>query len=89
MNTVVFILGATVVNMVLMIALFLLTFVLFGIFIAPRLPPAVNSVFILVLFVLSVVGTYFVYHKIVAFLSTRVELEKYFDPIFKSKKKRR
>ena len=86
-NTLLFILGATLVNMVLMIFFFTATFLLYGVFLAPRLPQLVNTIMLIVLFVLSIVGTYLVYHKAVNVLSTRVDMEKYFDPIFKPKKR--
>ncbi len=86
-NTVLFVLGATLANMVLMILFFTASFVAYGILVAPHVPQLVNSIMLIVLFVLSIVATYLVYHKIVNYISTRVDMEKYFDPIFRTRKR--
>jgi hypothetical protein len=86
-NTILFILGATVVNIILMVALFTLLFVLFGIFLAPHMPGEAASIVILVLFFGSLVLTYFVYHRIVLLISKKIDMEKYFDPLFRPRKK--
>ena len=82
-NTVLFILGATVANVVIMIVIFLGLFVLFGRLIAPSLSPQVNQSIMLVLFIGSIVATYFIYHRLVKWLSAKYDLEQYFDPIFR------
>ncbi|MCX7786391.1 MAG: hypothetical protein N2442_01685 [Spirochaetes bacterium] len=81
LNTVLFVIGATLVNMV-MILLFLAGFLLYGAFLAPRLPPEVNSIALLLLFIGSIIGTYFLYHRIMRFLSNKVNWDKYFSPLF-------
>lgn len=86
-NTLLFVFGATFLNVVLMIVMFLAAFIAYGIFAAPRLPPGAHTIVVIVLFVLSIVGTYLIYHKLVAFMSKKVEFEKYFDPIFRPRKK--
>lgn len=82
LNTVLFVLGATVVNMVMMILLFLAGFLLYGAFLAPRLPPTVNSIALLILFIGSIIGTYVLYHRIMRYLSNKVNWDKYFSPLF-------
>jgi membrane protein YdbS with pleckstrin-like domain len=81
-NTVLFILAATVANILVMMVIFLLLFVLFGRFLAPQIPPNIGVYVLMVLFVLSIVATYFIYHRAVRWLSSKYELEKYFGPIF-------
>jgi uncharacterized membrane protein YedE/YeeE len=85
-NTVLFILGATLGNVVVMIVVFLLLFVLFGRFLAPLLPSAVDQIGVIIIFVGSIVLTYFAYHRIIKLLTNRIDMEKYFDPIFRRKK---
>lgn len=82
-NTVLFILGATVANVLIMIVIFLALFVVFGRLIAPSLSPQINQIIMLVLFIGSIVATYFIYHRLVKWLSEKYDLEKYFDPIFR------
>jgi hypothetical protein len=86
-NTVLFVLGATVVNIIMMIVLFLVLFVLFDRFLAPNIGEGIVPVFMLLIFIISVGGTYFIYHKLIKLVQARVDMEKYFDPIFNKKKK--
>ncbi|TVQ35762.1 MAG: hypothetical protein EA384_15680 [Spirochaetaceae bacterium] len=81
-NTVLFVLGATLVNVLIMVFLFLILFILFARFLAPSVPPAAGQFVLLGLFLVSVVGTYFVYHRLIALLQKKVDMERYFDPIF-------
>jgi uncharacterized SAM-binding protein YcdF (DUF218 family) len=81
-NTVLFILGATVGNIIIMMVIFLLLFVLFGRFLAPQIPPNIGVYVLMVLFIVSIVATYFIYHRVVKWLSNTYDLEKYFGPIF-------
>lgn len=83
LNTILFLIGATLVNILVMVVLFLILFVLFARFVAPAVPPETGQFVLLGLFVLSVVGTYFIYHRIMAALQQRVALDKYFGPIFR------
>ena len=85
-NTALFVLGATVFNVLIMIVIFVVLFVVFGRFIAPALPAQVNQILVLVIFIGSIVGTYFIYHRVVKYLSNKIDMEQYFDPIFKRKK---
>jgi uncharacterized protein YneF (UPF0154 family) len=82
LNTILFVLGATLVNMVMMILLFIAGFLLYGAFLAPKLPPEVNSIALLLLFIGSIIGTYFLYHRIMRYLSNKVNWDKYFAPLF-------
>lgn len=82
-NTALFVLGATVVNVLIMIIIFVVLFVLFGRFVAPALPAQVNQILVLVIFIASIVVTYFIYHRLVKYLSSKFDMEQYFDPIFK------
>lgn len=85
-NTILFILGATVFNVVVMIAVFIALFVLYGQLIAESVPPQVNQIVVLVLFIGSIALTYFIYHKVIQWAQKKWDLEKYFDPIFGKKK---
>lgn len=76
-------LGATVVNVVLMVAIFVLLFWLYGTLIAPRVSPQATSYILIVLFVASIALTYFIYHRLVKWISKKWDLDEYFDPIFK------
>ncbi len=85
-NTVLFIIGATIGNVLFMTIVFLVLFILFGRFLAPVLPPTADQIAVVIIFVGSIVLTYFAYHQVIKMLTNRVDMEKYFDPIFKRKK---
>lgn len=82
LNTVLFILGATVANIIVMMVIFLVLFVLFGRFLAPQIPGNIGVYVLMVLFIVSIIVTYFIYHRVVRWLSSKYDLEKYFGPIF-------
>lgn len=87
-NTVLFVLGATLVNILMMILVFLVLFILFARFLAPVIPPTIGQFAILALFIIAMIATYFLYHRLVVFLQSRIDMEKYFDPIFGKKRPR-
>lgn len=89
LNSVLFIIGATVLNLALMIALFILLAVLYARFLAPFLNQGASQLIIVFIFFLSVIGSYFFYHLFIKWLSKRVDMEKYFDPIFKFSSRKR
>ncbi|MFW5643255.1 MAG: hypothetical protein ACOCYQ_04445, partial [Alkalispirochaeta sp.] len=62
-NTVLFIIGATIFNIIAMVVIFFVLMVVFARFIAPSLPPGANQIILLVLFVASVAATYLIYHR--------------------------
>ncbi len=86
-NTVLFVIGASVVNVIIMLVLFLALFVIFARFVAPSLSPGANQLIMVLIFVISIGVTYFIYHRLVRWISTKVDMDKYFDPIFGRKKK--
>jgi membrane protein implicated in regulation of membrane protease activity len=90
-NTILFILGATLVNIVITLGAFLLLFVLLAAVVIPRfsLSPDVLAGGIPLIFILSIFLSFVVYRAILKLITKRVEMEKYFDPIFMSKHKQK
>ena len=86
-NTILFVLGASVVNVLIMLLLFLTLFVVFARFLAPSLSPGVNQLIMVLIFVVSIGVTYFLYHRLVKWLSNKYDMNEYFDPIFGKRKK--
>lgn len=82
LNSVLFIIGATVANIVSMVVIFGVLMVLFARFLAPHLAPGANQIILLVLFVGSVVITYVLYHRFMKWLSEKYTLQDYFGPLF-------
>jgi membrane protein implicated in regulation of membrane protease activity len=85
LNTALFFVVGTVLNLVLVLVLALVVFVPWVIFAARVVPGSVNLVVFALTIVGSLVGSLFLYRMIVDAFQKRVDMEKYFDPIVKSR----
>jgi hypothetical protein len=81
-NTLLFILGATVFNILVTIISFLILFVLFIRFLAPMLPESAAAWGFPILFIGAIAVSFIIYRVILKVLLKRINPEKYFDPIF-------
>jgi uncharacterized Tic20 family protein len=86
-NTVLFMLGATVVNILITVVIFVGVLVLYSRFLAPVLPEAVNMWGLPVSFVIAIGLSFLVYRAAVTFLFKKINAEKYFDPLFVRRRK--
>ena len=84
-NTALFVLGATVFNLVIMALLFFVPLILLSLIFGERLA-GVFGVLSIVLFFAALVGSFFVYGFVMKKVSARVDMDKYFEPIFKKRK---
>ncbi|HKJ85115.1 MAG TPA: hypothetical protein VKA06_03515 [Spirochaetia bacterium] len=81
-NTILFMLGATVLNVVMMVVIFLALMLLYAWIVPGGFATQVGQVVGIVLFLGSIGLTYFLYHKMVKWISNKWNLDDYFDPIF-------
>ena len=81
-NTLIFLLGATVVNIIITVICFLAFLVLFSRFLFPLFPEDSIAWVLPVIFVLSIVASVLIYRMMIKFLMKKVDMNKYFDPIF-------
>ncbi|MDR0601207.1 MAG: leader peptide processing enzyme [Treponema sp.] len=81
-NTLVFILGATVFNILVTVICFIVLFVLYARFLAGLLPESAAAWGFPVIFIASIALSFVVYRLILKLVLKRVDVEKYFDPIF-------
>ena len=86
-NTALFIIGATVANILVMIILIVIGFVIVSALLSPKANPQLASILFLVVFLAAIGGSFFIYHKVIQYVSKRVDMEKYFHPIFKPRKR--
>ncbi len=82
-NTLLFVIGGILVNIILFFA-----FLLLFLFAATILPETVQGYAIIGGFLLSIFGSFFCYSKLVQLFMQKVDMEKYFHPIFKPKNQR-
>ncbi|MEE8592099.1 MAG: hypothetical protein V3T35_12350 [Spirochaetia bacterium] len=85
-NTVLFLLGATVFNLLIMFLLIVIFLVLISAIFRDSLNPNVLSSLMIVVFVGSIAASFFIYGRVVKWLSRKIDMEKYFLPLFRRKK---
>ena len=87
MNTILFVLGATVVNILVMLVVLLGGLVLMGRLLSEDAQESAGSVLLIVLFFVAIAASFFTYNRFIKYLSKKIDMDKYFHPIFGSKKK--
>jgi hypothetical protein len=83
-NTLLFVLGATVFNILVTIILFMMLFFLC----AKLLPPNIAGGVLPFLFIVSLVASFFVYNAVLKIITPKIDMDKYFDPIFRPGRKK-
>ena len=81
-NTLLFILGGTVFNILVTIVCFIVLMLVYFKLLQPLFSGNATSVALPVIFVLSIVVSFFVYRLVIKIVMKKVDMEKYFDPIF-------
>ena len=81
-NTFLFILGGTVFNILVTALCFIAFLFIFSRFLYPHLPEESITWMLPVVFVASIVAAFFIYRKAIKMIMKKVDMEKYFDPIF-------
>ena len=87
LNTLLFVLGATVFNIGVTVLTFVLLIVLYSATLGNVLPEAAAGWLLLVFFVSSIVVSFFLYRRILNKILARIKFEDYFDPIIKPRYK--
>jgi len=85
-NTLWFMLGATVFNILVTVVCFLAMLILYGRLLAPLLPPEAASLGLPIIFVGAIVLSFLVYRVVLKAIMKRVDVEKNFDPLFKPRR---
>jgi phosphoglycerol transferase MdoB-like AlkP superfamily enzyme len=88
-NTILFILGATLFNVITAIISFVLFTLFYVRFIMPLIPESGGSWGFILIFLASLAVSFLVYRFVLRYLLTKVKIEDYFDPIFVSKYKKK
>ncbi len=85
LNTALFLVVATAVNILIALIVFFILLTLFLQFIYPHVSPEASSWASVLILVLSVGLAFIAYQGIMKIFTTKVDMEKYFHPIFASK----
>jgi hypothetical protein len=84
-NTILFILGATVFNIITTVLSFLLLLLLYVNCLARFLPQEANAWSFPLIFIAAIAVSFFVYKYALGFLLKKINIEKYFDPIINTR----
>ncbi len=87
LNTVLFLLAASIYNIVIMILIIVLLLFIISRFITEEASPGFASGLFILVFILGIAGSFFIYHRTIKYLSTKIEFDKYFMPLIRSRKK--
>jgi hypothetical protein len=88
-NTILFLIGATIFNIITTIICFLVLLVLYGRLLVPVLPKEIAAWGMPIIFVGAIVLAFLVYRFAVNVLMKKVDVEKIFDPLFMPRRARR
>jgi len=89
LNTVLFFLGATVVNLALVAVLFLVLLIPWLLLVGPHLSNLARFVSVLVAFVAALVGSFPLYRALILAFQKRVDVDRFFEPIVGTSLKKR
>ncbi|MDR1839969.1 MAG: leader peptide processing enzyme [Treponema sp.] len=84
-NTLLFIFGATAFNILIAILCFIVLTSLYYNFLMPLLPEGGRSWGFAIIFLASIVLSFVIYRVIMKYLMKKIDMEKYFDPLFARK----
>jgi phosphoglycerol transferase MdoB-like AlkP superfamily enzyme len=87
-NTILFILGATLFNVFVALVSFVVLMLLYIKFLFALIPEANRSWGFSIIFLASIAVSFIVYRFILKYLLTKMDIEKYFDPLFVRKYKK-
>ena len=87
-NTILFILGATVFNILITVLFFILLLIIYYNFLLRILPEGAQIWSFPFIFIAAMAIAFIVYRYAIRFLMKRIDMEKYFDPLFVSKQRK-
>jgi len=87
LTTLLFLVVATLFNIVIIVVLFIVGFVLLGQFVLPVVSAPVGQILLIVLFCGVVVAGYIIYSKTLRWMQKRYNTDKFLTPIFKPKRR--
>ena len=87
-NTILFILGATVFNILITVLFFLLLLVAYAKFLLHLLPEGAQTWSFPLIFIAALAIAFIVYRYAIRYLMKKIDMEKYFDPLFVSKQRK-
>jgi len=87
-NTILFIIGGTVFNVLVTIISFLFFLFIYSRFLYGRVSDSAVSWLLPVFFAASIAASFFIYRLVIKIVMKKIDVEKYFNPLFVSRKRR-
>lgn len=84
-NSVLFFIVATAVNILTMAFILFVGMYLVGALLPESAKESMGRFLFVVIFLIAVAGSFFIYNRLIKFISKRIDMGKYFPPIFKSR----
>jgi len=84
-NTILFILGATLFNIIVAVLCFILFIILYARFLAPFMSDSAQAWSFSIIFLIAIAASFFIYRMALKYLMKKIDVEKYFDPIIARK----
>ena len=81
-NTILFILGATLFNILVAVISFIGLTVLYARYIMALIPESSRAWGFSLIFIMSIIISFLVYRYLLKYLLKKIDVEKYFDPLF-------
>ncbi len=81
-NTILFILGATLFNVIVAIVSFLILLFVYAKFLFPIIPQSGYSWVFTLIFLASIAVSIFVYRAVLKYFQKKIDIEQFFDPLF-------
>jgi hypothetical protein len=88
LNTVFFIIGGTIFNILITVISFLVFLLIYSRFLYGRISESAVSWLLPVFFAASIAASFFIYRLVIKIVIKKIDVEKYFNPIFVSRKRR-
>ncbi|GBU27889.1 hypothetical protein R84B8_01432 [Treponema sp. R8-4-B8] len=81
-NTILFVLGATLFNTIVAVISFIVLIILYGKFIFPKIPESGYGWAASLILLASIAISIFVYRAVLKYFINKINVEQYFDPLF-------
>jgi len=86
-NTLLFVIGATIFNMLTTIACFIALLVLYSKVLIPIIPEKGQAWGLPLIFIAAIAVSFVIYRLLIKLLMNKIPVDKYFDPIFSRRRK--
>jgi hypothetical protein len=87
LNTILFIIGGTVFNVLVTVITFLVLFIICSKLLIGRISEDAYGWLLPVIFVASIAASFFIYRLVIKIVTKKVDVEKYFNPLFVRKRR--